>query len=164
MSYTDLMIDLETLGTDPGCVITQIGLCAFDAESESATVSKRIDVDPQSCLDYGMHVSWDTIKWWLQQNDEARLCMAHAVGYGLPEALLKTAEFVLSYCSDDVRVWGNGSCFDIVLIEEAFRRVPPSIVGKIPWAFRSIRDMRTLASLCPNFERVKPRDRARCLC
>lgn len=157
MSHTDLMIDLETLGTAPGSVITQIGLCAFDAETESATVAKRIDIDPQSCLDYGMHVSWDTIKWWLQQNEEARICMAFAVGYPLSSALVKTIEFIEAYCAKDVRVWGNGSCFDVVLLEDAFRRRRETVVGGVPWGFRNIRDMRTLAALFPGVERVKPR-------
>jgi hypothetical protein len=31
MRYTNISFDLETLGVDPGCVITQIGACAFHA-------------------------------------------------------------------------------------------------------------------------------------
>lgn len=154
--YSDLMLDLETLGTNPGCVITQIGVAAFDAAKpapEGIDTAKLIHVAPQSCLDFGMHVSWDTIAWWLTQNEEARIAMASkSPRWSLPDALKTLDEWVIHYCNNGFRIWGNGSNFDVVLIEDAYRRVK----RQVPWAFRNIRDMRTIVDLCPPDLKVQP--------
>ena len=73
---TDISFDLETLGVDPGCVITQIGACAFDVDDPIAERQMfNTFVDPQSCLDLGMTIKWSTIKWWLVQPEAARKAM-----------------------------------------------------------------------------------------
>ena len=152
-NFTDLSIDLETLGTKAGCVITQIGLTAFDAEADDNynTVSTLIHVDPQSALDFGMHVSWSTIAWWLQQNETARVGMATAKGHRLDNAVNDTTEFVKTNCADRVRVWGNGATFDVTLLEAAY----DLIKWPVPWQFRDVRDIRTIYGLkpCANIER-----------
>lgn len=152
--YTDLMLDLETLGTNPGCVITQIGVCAFDAKAGIDNApSKLIHVAPQSALDLGMHVSWGTIAWWLTQNEDARIAMASKQPrWSLPDALKTLDEWIGHYCSVGFRIWGNGSNFDVVLLEDAYRRVKRKPV----WDFRNIRDMRTIVDLCPSDLKVKP--------
>jgi hypothetical protein len=41
----DVMLDLETLGTVPGCVILSIGAVAFDSMTVRATFEVLIDPD-----------------------------------------------------------------------------------------------------------------------
>lgn len=156
--FTDLSVDLETLGTEPGAVITQIGLCAFNTRPQSSgdatTVATLIHVDPQSCMDKGMHVSWSTLSWWLQQADKPRELMAISKGYNLVPALFKVNNFIAENMHERFRPWGNGATFDVTLLNEAYRvcRLP------VPWQFRDIRDMRTLYDLAPcrHIERSVP--------
>lgn len=156
--FTDLSIDLETLGTEPGCVITQIGLSAFDANSFNGethnTVSALIHVHPQNCIDLGMHVSWSTISWWLIQDQAAREKMAKATGNLLIGACQETTSFIRDNCGPRVKAWGNGATFDVSLLSEAYR-----VAGlPVPWEFRDVRDIRTLYDLkpCANIVRPKP--------
>jgi hypothetical protein len=148
MPYTDLSVDLETLGTEPGCVITQIGLCAFNSRDVGASVKSAylIRVDPQSCLDLGMHVSWSTISWWLRQEEAARMFMAEAGGAPLSVALSHAGNFMAEHFDlKEFKIWGHGATFDVSLLNEAYRlcKLP------VPWAFRNVRDTRTLIDLRP---------------
>jgi hypothetical protein len=106
---------------------------------------QRIDIDPQSCIDAGMHVSWSTISWWLQQEEEARLSMARSKGPHIAAALCETSNFIAGQMADDFKIWGNGATFDITLLNEAYRvcHLP------VPWKFRNVRDMRTLVAVTP---------------
>lgn len=145
MKFTDIMIDLETLGTAPGSVITQIGMCAFNPRSDDpATQSVFIRIDPQSALDAGLSVSWATIAWWLLQDQEARVKMAGSEGaLELWKALKQMNEWIVDKGDERVQVWGNGSGFDITLLEVALAKV-----GMKPaWHFRNIRDQRTITHL-----------------
>lgn len=145
MKYTDIMIDLETLGTAPGSVITQIGMCAFSPRDGNPNVeSTFIRIDPQSALDCGLTVSWATISWWLQQDHDARMKMAGKEGaLELWQALKQMNEWIVDKGDERVQVWGNGSNFDIGLLEVALAKV-----GQKPaWHFRNIRDQRTITHL-----------------
>lgn len=148
-----LSVDLETLGTEPGAVITQIGVSAFAAD-HTLRVTLNFRIDPQSALDHGLHVSWSTISWWLQQAEKPRVDMAKQEGMALAVALIELRRFVHSNCTEDVKVWGNGAGFDITLLEAAYRMC--GLGKKIPWAFRNVRDMRTLMALVPSSLRVSP--------
>ena len=150
-NFTDLSVDLETLGTEPGAVITQIGLAAFNSRPVITTrdksgleiVGDRIDVDPQSCLDAGMHASWSTISWWLTQDAEARESMARQIGLDIHTALGRVDNFIAGQMGSHFKVWGNGATFDISLLNEMYRIDN----RKVPWQFRNIRDMRTLIAV-----------------
>lgn len=154
--HTDVMIDLETLGTAPGSVITQIGLCAFSPRDENPTVkSTRIRIDPQSALDIGLKVSWATISWWLVQDYQARQVMASGEGaLNIAVALVAASNWIKENADERVNVWGNGSSFDITLLEVAYNKCGLPL----PWHYRNIRDQRTLTYLGPvmDLEHARP--------
>ena len=152
MSYTDVSIDLETLGVRPGSVITQIGLCGFNQRppvsggtaSKSATL---IVVDPQSMIDLGFFVDWSTIAWWLNAAEAPRVSMANrrTVMHEIGRALYRVGEWFANECAPNVRVWGHGCGFDCTQLEIAFQKLGMPV----PWDFRRVRDLRTLADLAP---------------
>lgn len=151
---TDISLDLETLGTAPGSVITQIGVCAFGPEGRGGGAA-NFYIDPQSCLDLGMTVSWSTIRWWLGQSEAARNAMAGGVDrYNMPirAALLGLNVWIAEHTVADFCIWGHGSCFDVVLLEDAYRRADV----EIPWHYRGVRDLRTLVALAPDATRLPP--------
>lgn len=151
--FTDVSIDLETLGTATGSVITQIGLCAFNAQGyDGGSSATLIRVDPQSAIDAGFTVSWATISWWLQQSESARLSMASCEGRSIRLALHDMENWFSQWCVPDFRVWGHGATFDIGLLENALTRLGLPI----PWSYRNVRDLRTLAALAPEVEKPAP--------
>jgi len=131
------MLDLETLGKGNNAVISQIGGCVFQpCAKEWKIKSFCFFVDPQSCIDVGMEMDWDTIKWWMRQEEAARAKFQGAT-MSIQEALS-----LLSQASwADMRgVWSHGACFDIPILENAFRKCGM----KAPWNYKTVRDTRTV--------------------
>lgn len=146
MAYSDLMIDIETLGVRDNAVITQIGLVAFDLTGYvHNTIGVNLFIDPADAIKQGQKVDWSTISWWLKQNDTARLTMANRQGLPLRTALIEMGDFIEANTvgAEKVRPWGNGATFDITLLEQAIR-----LTGlTVPWSYRNVRDLRTLADI-----------------
>lgn len=149
--FTDVSIDLETLGTKPGSVITQIGLCAFNRRpqsgGEACMSSTKIAVDVQSCLDAGMAIDWSTVSWWLKQDELPRHQLADQKGTPISSALYRVGDWFAEHADPQMRtnVWGHGCGFDCTQLEIAFNlcKLP------VPWDFRHVRDLRTLIDLVP---------------
>lgn len=137
-----IMVDLETMGTEPGSVIVAIGACGFGNLKEHAgTFYQRISIE--SCQQVGLHLNAATLRWWLQQSDEARSELV-AASNSLPEVLLKFAAFI-GADEDEVEIWGNGASFDNALLSAAYRacNLPQ------PWKFWNERCYRTMKALYP---------------
>lgn len=166
MLLTDLSIDLETLGVTPGCVVTQIGLCSFNARDPNTKfVTTQIGVDPQSCLDAGMRVEWGAIQFWMGADDEARATFAHGYSVPIKEALeqlgihYRENHYLRGHPKDEPsfslrRVWGHGPVMDVALVEAMYRY---GKWGRVPWKYDQIRDTRTLKDLVPNASRPEPK-------
>jgi hypothetical protein len=143
---TDISFDLETLGVDPGCVITQIGACAFNLDTPGNRQQFNVFVDPQSCLDQGMTIKWSTIAWWLVQPEAARNAMVTKETRHISNALDELRKWIAAVGDPKaIRVWGHGATFDISLLEDAYRRCGMPV----PWFYRNVRDLRTLRALAP---------------
>lgn len=134
MPFTDLMIDLETLGTRPetGVPILAIGWCAWDmlAEEPGADSGQAFIKDPPGEIDF------DTLAWWGAQPSWPRLIAACRDGVTLPQALVALAGGV----RPRMRVWSHGATFDAAILEYWYRR----LVIPTPWKFWDVRDTRTL--------------------
>lgn len=157
-TFTDLMIDLETLGKTPGSVITQIGLVSFNTEGDLTDMAaNQIQVDVQSSLDAGLTMDWDTIRWWMQQEDKAREQMVLG-GMPLGEAISLVNNYIREnhdFVGDTrslKRVWGYASTFDIVLLQSAARAVGEDLL----WTYQEETCLRTLAKRFPKVERPEP--------
>lgn len=133
----DLMIDLETLGTNPDCPVISIGAVFFDKTGLKSEFYINLDVDKQ--INDGRRMTADTFKWWMSQTDGAKRVFKEkptTVSKGLSEFV----EFVKKGASvKRVKPWGNGSTFDISILEDLFEEYEI----KVPWLFYNIRDMRT---------------------
>lgn len=157
--YTDVSIDLETLGIRPGSVITQIGLCAFNRRpSSGGTASKsstNILVAPQSMIDMGFSLDWSTIAWWMKQAETPRVRMAEQFGKHINAALHSVGDWFVENCGMNLKsysVWGHGSGFDCTQLEIAFQKLQLPV----PWDFRQVRDLRTLIDLEPASAVARP--------
>jgi hypothetical protein len=147
---TDIMIDLETLNTTPDATILTIGAVKFDPFGseikEPAMDSFYCKVDLDSCDRIGLTTSDDTIAWWAGQSKEAQEAAFDPEGrIDIEDAFQQLYKF----CWGAKRVWSNGSCFDIIICENVFRRINRAV----PWKFWEVRDVRTAFDLGINPQR-----------
>lgn len=131
-----IMVDIETLGLEPGCVILSIGAVEFDTGGLGQTFYAGIDIETGQ--EAGLTIDANTLKWWLDQDETVRDVLFGG-GVPLEEALRYFADFY----DTNSEIWANSPSFDCELLEAAY-----TAVGiEIPWAFHEERCFRTLASL-----------------
>lgn len=137
------MLDLETMGPVPGCVLASAGACKFRKAGIIATFYRRIDL--QSCLDLGMHMDADTVLWWMGNSDEARKEIQQP---GIPirqflDEFAAWARTTSSGTTEEYELWGNGSDFDNALLATAY-----DFTGqRPPWPYVNNRCYRTVKNL-----------------
>ena len=136
MSATDrVMVDIETLGLDPGAVIVSIGAARFGAGELGETFYRSVSLE--SCQEHGLKIDAGTLEWWLGQDETAQLQLTG--GDALDEVLRAFADWY----GDADEIWANSPSFDCELLSTAFDRVGI----EVPWDFWAERDFRTLKEL-----------------
>lgn len=146
----DIMVDLETLGTGPGCAILSIGAVAFDLTNGLGHEFHTL-VSTRSCREFGLREEGDTLDWWARQTPEAQavIDLAAKSEISLPSALNALAAFLRSHGgAPRVRLWGNGADFDNAILADLYRRTGQ----QAPWNFWNSRCFRTLKALAPGQE------------
>lgn len=160
---TDIMVDVETSGTEPGVHrIVSIGAVAFTTDSLGPELYRV--VDKESTRAYGYEDDPDTLAWWAKQSIEVRRTFAQsdlgttfrgAEDYTktLTDCLLDLSSFIDSL-STDARIWGNGPDFDNAMLAHAYYKCG---IWR-PWKHYNSRCFRTLKALDPltyeNFART----------
>lgn len=136
---TDIMIDLETLGTKNNCPVISIGACVFDINEKAIKSSFYCTLDLESQIDSGIRVpDSDTIKWWMNQANAAKKVFKEKPIKTF-EGLYEFKKWVEKNAGKSAKVWGNGSGFDISIMESLF-----SDFGvECPWKFYNVMDLRT---------------------
>lgn len=135
-----VMIDIETLGTTPGSVILSVGAVPFDERGVATQYWFHSPIDMDSCIEAGLTINPDTLKWWMKQSDAARTA-AFAGGAPLEQVLLELAEWLEVHGGE--QVWCHGATFDVPLLDAAYHATGL----KSPWAFWDARCTRTLYDL-----------------
>ncbi len=133
-----VMLDIETLGYRPECVILTLGAVRFDPRGKVYTdqaLYLKPDVDQQ--IELGRCLDDSTVDWWAQQPEHIR-----------EEAMSMDDRISLDKFHDDLNkfmvgvddIWCQGPVFDICILENLYR----SQGWSIPWNYWQIRDSRTL--------------------
>lgn len=146
----NIMLDLETMGTGPNAAICAIGAVAFDVEQRELGATLYMQLDLTDSVRCGGVIDPETVLWWLQQSDEARQKIS-GDGYPVATAVWEFTDFIQSLGGEDkVKIWGNGSDFDNVILSSMFRRLGL----QAPWKFWNNRCYRTVKNLHPQVEMV----------
>ena len=132
-------IDLETLGNTTNAAITQIGVALFEIETGEIHSQTNILVGWRG----EGHVNASTLAWWLRQGEEARARMAESLESPVSLSGALGQLRCLTDWSNIEGVWGNGSTFDVTILDSAYQRGG----GESPWPFYAARDMRTIVDL-----------------
>jgi exodeoxyribonuclease VIII len=140
-----IMLDLETLGVGPNACIVAIGAVGFTIPHTNY-IKFYTAVSPNNGI-----IDGETVMWWLTQNDAARAALQD----GIPplEALKRFDAWVKEFgAPSEVRMWGNGTDFDNVILRSAFTNY--GLVA--PWTGRNNRCFRTVKAIAKAMGMVKP--------
>jgi hypothetical protein len=132
------MFDLETLGSDSGDIIVQIGACYFDRDTGEIgkTFSRNMDMIESHRL--GFTHSMDTVKWWLWQSKEAQKSVFEGQMTPVITALIDFSIF----CKGLDTAWSH-STFDQVLLFAYYKKLGL----EIPFHYKNGSDLRTITKL-----------------
>ena len=135
---TSVMLDLETLGTQPGCVILTLGAVKFNEYSlvePGPGLYLRINADEQ--IERGREVQDDTLAWWLRQAEDVR---EEALGPDNRVSVESMYKQLNRFLVGVDNIWCQGPVFDIAILENLYRQYG----WPTPWQFWQISDSRTL--------------------
>lgn len=150
-----VMLDIETMGTDPYAPVIAIGACRFEMGEGWDDIAPEYSPDNvfyqaitlQSCMDVGLRPSASTTLWWMQREAAAQHVMFDPAAVALPAALDAFTDWLNS--RPDM-LWGNSARFDCGLLEACYKAC-----GKVvPWDHWNERCYRTIKNL-PKAKEIK---------
>lgn len=136
---SDVMVDLETMGTRPGSVLRSLGAVQFDRRGAIGRAFYEV-IDQASCEAVGLTVDPETVAWWERQSVEARAALELS-----PRPLREVLEAFTVYWREvgGVQFWANAPDFDATLLAAAYRACELTP----PWQFWNTRCTRTIYEL-----------------
>ncbi len=138
----DLMIDLESMGTDPDTVICSLGACFFNPDTGEIGARYYTRIEWENDAQGDRSITASTRGFWAKQNPEAtKEIFDHENRATLEETLDHFKEWVHK-TSRHAKPWGNGATFDISILDNAYGGG-----GRSPWKFWNVRDVRTICDL-----------------
>ena len=153
--WPDLMLDLETLGTDPGDAVISIGGRLFDLEGSVLGPGFQINLDIEQLIEMGFGVTGSTIRFWIKQS-EAAVQAALDRPASVHEALMSFADILTDGeggINEGIHVWGNGAAFDNVLLRTMYQRL--NLLS--PWQWFNDRCFRTMKTQFDPSKALEPK-------
>jgi hypothetical protein len=142
----DVMLDLKTMGTRPGCAILSVGAVAFSPNGEDVTRDDSgfyENVELQSCLDLGLTIDQTTLYWWMKQSPEARAAWMTPPHHPVLEVISWFSKWFTQFPTQ-TKIWSHGASFDIPVLDAVYGRMSKM---SVPWNYQAVRDTRTLFDL-----------------
>ena len=138
----NVMLDLETMGTNPNAPVLAIGAVFFDRTGHNPDDKFYQTIMLESSMAMGGVIDPATVIWWMRQNIDARKQLTTATNLLVPVLL----EFSAWVKRPNVVVWGNGADFDNVILKQAYYNARLDL----PWGRYNNRCYRTLKNLVPH--------------
>ncbi len=131
------MIDLETMGRSPGCVVTHVAIVTFNPPNPNPIDIMHLHLSMTEQLKAGLKVDSSTIKWWMGQEDKARniFKMDSFQVDDLYQCIKATVD-------ENTFVWSHAT-FDIPIINHLLQ----TFGFKSPFNYRKCMDIRTAQEL-----------------
>lgn len=162
----DVMVDIETLGTRPGCPVVTIGAVLFDPRS-CDTVDGMMSrgwlwrVDLKDAVQNSNGVDADTLRWWFGQDPAAIRALVEGESVGLKTALFELSNFCQGATLPKfggarpraTLFWAKSPDFDGKILEDSYARCSLPM----PFRFFEYRCVRTVQDLAwPNGPQDRP--------
>lgn len=137
----DMMLDIETLSTDPDALVLSVGAVLFDPFAAPGTFIDRMHV-PLVLDQPGSKTDLDTVMWWFGQSEAAKAMveLRKAVPLYTPAQMFEEMNAMLTRNNaHGGKVWGNSVSFDCGIL----RRLATRTGLRTPWGFRDENCYRT---------------------
>ena len=140
---THAMIDIETLGTEPDCVVLSVGAVKFNpfnSEEPHTRTLWRPSADEQ--INSGRSVLESTLEWWAKQEEHVREMTF------TEEGRIPVKDFagdLNKWLTGVDKIWCQGPQFDMVILENLFKQFD----HHRNWAFWQVQDCRTIFNMMP---------------
>ena len=136
-----VMIDIETLGTDSNSLVVSISAVQFDLKNGTVGDTFEIGIDLKEQMDKGAIIDADTVMWWLEQSQDAQKQLTKLTRVPVHTALFEFSTWL--YKIGVKGLWGNGATFDNVIVRNLYAR--HSLKLEVPFWFD--RDVRTIVAI-----------------
>jgi len=144
--FTDVMVDIETLDTEPTAVILSIGAVPFNIVTGEMGNYYYSACNVSMQIRDGYTISAETLAWWIN-NDHDTLLKYLNDGEWRGRSVEGLIDFIEEQCNEDVCIWANSPSFDLVKLKKGLNMT-------WPFGFWNERDVRTLVSLRPNIAKM----------
>ncbi|EGF2478067.1 3'-5' exoribonuclease [Salmonella enterica] len=116
MNNSNVMIDIETTGTQHHSAIVSVAVAIFDLLTGKIFAEEYIRIRwKEDCKICGGKIDADTFEWWVKQSPEARAELITSDDQLPPDdALMRLFEFIRKHCDGGpVYVWAKSPSFDL---------------------------------------------------
>lgn len=138
----DLMLDIETLGTDSDTTLIQLACVAFDIRTGSIVSEFNEFIDIGQTKD--LKVTGSTIKWWLKTDSTLFKSLIERGSLSEREVFARFHNWMKGLQETySLYAWGNGLLFDLAIIKTKLTQYGFSY----PISFKTERDVRTIVDL-----------------
>lgn len=139
----EISLDIETLSTHKNAVVASIGACRVtkDGLVEHTDSDFYVRLDAQEQIDAGRHVSMDTLRFWMAQEQSTRADTFQGPALSVMKAIKELRRWIDR--EDDGDIWTKGPTFDDAILES----LAEQFYCRPAWHFRRHRDIRTLDTI-----------------
>lgn len=140
-------VDLETLSLQPDAAIISIAAVPFDPEKSKIFIRDKCfyeAVNATTCAFFGMRFDMDTVEWWADRSEEAKAELLNMRWLSIGDAMHSFHSYLEEQKEKhnaELRIWAQGSDFDIPVLRNAYAKVLPGM--ELPWKYTGVRDVRT---------------------
>lgn len=139
------MVDIEGLATGPDTTILTIAAQEFNPlvrDQFGQNFYARVTLESQE----DRKIEQGTIEWWATQPEIVREEAFSEHGRVPLQEALQGLHRVMWHAK---RIWAQGPTYDMTILEHAYK----SYGMPLPWQYYSVRDSRTVLSLCPDLQK-----------
>ena len=134
-----LMLDIETLSTRPDAAVVAIGCAVFDLDGVISSSGWRIRP-----TDWIGHIDPATLKWWMDQSNEARTAT-----FGGTTSAGSVATQLREWLSSNISgVYANDPSFDIAILKNWWTNFSGT---PFPFSYKLERSYRTITALAKRY-------------
>jgi hypothetical protein len=135
------MLDIETLGTAPGCPVLAIGAVMFDPLVGQLGETFYTNLETYTQVEAGLITDPKTVAWWGEQSPAAQARLHNPPKEGAYNGFSLFRRYLMQQGAQ--HLWGHGAGFD----QPILRRAMGAFGLDLPCEFWNDRDTRTLYAL-----------------
>lgn len=149
------MLDIETLGTEPDSIITELGIYTFSKNESYTPASLHCRIGITDQIRAGRTISSSTLKWHFEKTAVNFLEYIDADKSNIDDALSALKLFVeaekrkMPGCK--IYIWANSPIFDIIILKDLYKSlgypIEETIFNEDLFEYQTIMDYRTIAKL-----------------